>query len=591
MNDENKISNILIIDDEPVVRNLIKEILGEKHICVTANSAEEALQILKTQKFNLVLTDINLGGMSGIDIIPLIHSSAPDTVIIMISGERTIESAIQAMRIGAFDYIGKPLDLDHIEIAVTRAIEHHSLLTAKRLHETQLEELVKKRTEEIIYLSYHDALTNLPNSILFEDRLSQAIVQANRNNHCLAMLYLSIDRFDQVYDTLGHKLGYELLKEVAIRLKISVGEDYTIARFEGNEFALLVTQIQNTTDVTDVASDIYEALEHPFYVDGKEIYVSFSIGISLFPDDARDGQILLKNASAALARAKEQGGNNYQFYINGMNEKAVKRLTMENNLRKAIEREEFEIHYQPKLNTQSGQIVGVEALVRWQNQELGLILPMDFIPLAEETGLIIPIGEWVLRTACAQLKSWNEKGFDPGILSVNISARQFQQENLLEVISKILEKTGIEPGCLELELTETYLMKTPESSIKTLKALKTLGIKLSIDDFGTGYSSLSYLRRLPIDILKIDKSFVQDVAQNPDDMELVLAITTLAHNLQLKVIAEGVETAEQLEFLKSIKCDEWQGFYCSKPVLPEIFERQFLANHKSAQITTVTVNE
>jgi diguanylate cyclase (GGDEF)-like protein len=582
MNDENKMSNILIIDDEPVVRNLIEEILSEKHICVTANSAEEALNILKTQNFNLVLTDINLGGMSGIDIIPQIHASAPDTVIIMISGERTIENAIHAMRIGAFDYIGKPLDLDHIEIAVTRALEHYSLLTAKRLHETQLEKLVKQRTEEIIYLSYHDALTNLPNSILFEDRLSQAIVQANRYNHCLAMLYLSIDRFDQVYDTLGHKLGYELLKEIAVRLKTSVREDYTIARFEGNEFALLLSQIEDTTDVTDVANDIYGALEHPFYIDNKEIYISFSIGISLFPDDAMDGQILLKNASAALARAKEQGGNNYQFYINGMNEKAVKRLTMENNLRKAIEREEFEIHYQPKLNIQSGRIVGVEALVRWQNQELGLISPMDFIPLAEETGLIIPIGEWVLRTACAQLKSWNEKGFDPGILSVNLSARQFQQTDLLEVISRIIKETGVEASCLELELTETYLMKSPEISIKTLKELKVLGIKLSIDDFGTGYSSLSYLRRLPIDILKIDKSFVQDVAQNSDDMELVLAITTLAHNLQLKVIAEGVETAEQLEFLKSIKCDEWQGFYFSKPVLPEIFEQRFFAAYSSA---------
>lgn len=581
MKDDNTSTNVLIVDDEPLVRNLLKEIFNEKYICITVNSGEEALKILQIEKFDLVLTDINLGGLSGIDLIPYIHDSSPDTVIMMISGERTIESAIQAMRIGAFDYIGKPLDLDHIEVAVERALEHHSLLVAKRLHETQLEKLVKQRTEELIYLSYHDALTNLPNSILFEDRLSQAIVQANRNRHSIAMVYLSIDRFDQVYDTLGHKLGYELLKEVAGRLKGTVREDYTIAKFEGSEFALLLSQINGTEDVIDVTNDIYKALEHPFFIDEKEIFVSFSIGISFFPDDAKSEQKLLKNASAALARAKEQGGNNYQFYTSGMNAAALKRLTLENNLRRAIEREEFELHYQPKLNVMTGDIVGMEALIRWRSQDLGLVSPADFIPLAEETGLIVPIGEWVLWSACAQLKKWNEKGFTPGVLSVNLSVRQFEQQDLLEVVSRVIEKTGIQPESLEFELTESSLMRNPDHSIKTLESLKNLGIKLSVDDFGTGYSSLSYLKRLPIDILKIDQSFVQDVTNNPDDVELVQAITSLAHNLHLKVIAEGVETEEQLNFLKSIKCDEWQGYYCSKPVTPEIFEQQFLMNFQA----------
>lgn len=581
MNDDNTRANILIVDDEPLVRNLLKEIFNDKYVCQTVNSGEEALQVLQNQQFNLVLTDINLGGLSGIDLIPHIHDSSPDTVIMMISGERTIENAIQAMRIGAFDYIGKPLDLDHIEVAVERAVEHHSLLVAKRLHETQLEKLVKQRTEELIYLSYHDALTNLPNSILFEDRLSQAIVQANRNKHSLAMVYLSIDRFDQVYDTLGHKLGYELLKEVAGRLKGTVREDYTIAKFEGSEFALLLSRIDGTDDVIDVTNDIYKALDHPFFIDDKEIFVSFSIGISFFPDDATDEQKLLKNASAALARAKEQGGNNYQFYTSGMNAAAIKRLTLENNLRRAIEREEFEIHYQPKLNVVTNEIVGMEALIRWRSQDLGLVSPADFIPLAEETGLIIPIGEWILWRACAQLKEWNEKGFDPGVLSINLSVRQFEQQNLLDVVSKVIEKTGIQPENLEFELTESSLMRNPEHSIKTLESLKKLGIKLSVDDFGTGYSSLSYLKRLPIDILKIDQSFVQDVADNPGDVELVLAITTLAHNLHLKVIAEGVENEAQLNFLKTIKCDEWQGYYCSKPLTPELFEQQFLLNYQT----------
>ncbi len=574
MLDNNK-SNILIIDDEPLIKNLIRDVLREKYICTTASSAEKALEILQTQSFNLVLTDINLGGMNGIDLLPQVKDSSPDTVIMMISGERTIESAIKAMRLGAFDYIEKPLDLDHLEVAVERALEHNSLLIAKRRHENELEQLVKQRTEELIYVSYHDSLTKLPNSVLFEDRLSQSIVRANRNGDSLAMLDLSIDRFDQVNDTLGYKLGQELLKEAAARLRTSVGDDCTIARFESSEFAILLSQINGSEDVIDTVNKIHESAEYPFIIDKKEIFISYSIGISLFPDDASDEQKLLKNASAALGRSKEQGGNNYQFYISGMNETAIKRLTLENNLRRAIEREEFEIHYQPKLNVISNEIVGMEALIRWRNEELGLISPGDFIPLAEETGLIIPIGEWVLRTACAQLKSWINKGYKPGGLSVNISGRQFQQPDLLEIVSKIIEEMNIEPGLLELELTESYLMKKPVDSIKILNSLKDLGIKLSIDDFGTGYSSLSYLKRLPIDILKIDKSFVQDLTTNSDDTELVLAITTLAHNLHLKVIAEGVETEEQLNFLKSIKCDEWQGYYFSKPVAPEIFEQLF----------------
>jgi diguanylate cyclase (GGDEF)-like protein len=572
---DNYKSNILIIDDEPLIKNLIRDILCEKYICTTANSAEKALEILQTQSFNLVLTDINLGGMNGIDLLPQVKDSSPDTVIMMISGERTIESAIKAMRLGAFDYIEKPLDLDHLEVAVERALEHNSLLIAKRRHENELEQLVKQRTEELIYVSYHDSLTDLPNSVLFEDRLSQSIVRAKRNGDSLAMLDLSIDRFDQVNDTLGYKLGQQLLKEASARLRTSVGDDCTIARFESSEFAILLSQINGSEDVIDTVNKIQESAEYPFLIDNKEIFISFSIGISLFPDDASDEQKLLKNASAALGRAKEQGGNNYQFYISGMNETAIKRLTLENNLRRAIEREEFEIHYQPKLNVVSNKIVGMEALIRWRSEELGLISPGDFIPLAEETGLIIPIGEWVLRTACAQLKSWINKAYKPGGLSVNISGRQFQQPDLLEVISRIIKDLEIEPGFLELELTESYLMKKPVDSIKILNSLKDLGIKLSIDDFGTGYSSLSYLKRLPIDILKIDKSFVQDLTTNSDDTELVLAITTLAHNLHLKVIAEGVETEEQLNFLKSIKCDEWQGYYFSKPVAPEIFEQLF----------------
>ncbi|MEZ5428555.1 MAG: EAL domain-containing protein [Pyrinomonadaceae bacterium] len=580
-NDEYGKANILIVDDEPFVRKLLEEILSEKYCCQTADSAEKGLNLLQSENFQLVLADINLGGMSGIEMIPHVHNQSPDTVIMMISGEQTIERAIQAMRIGAFDYIGKPLDLGHIEVAVERALEHHSLLVAKRLHETKLEELVKQRTEELIYLSYHDPLTNLPNSILFEDRLSQALYQANRNKHRLAMLYLSIDRFNMVSDTLGPKHGYELLKEVAARLTESVGEEITIARFEGDEFAMLVSQIDSTDDIIELTNRIFENLEYPFVVDDSEIFISFSIGISLFPDDGKDEQTMLKNASAALARAKEKGGGNFQFYIPGINHQARKRLMLENNLRRAVENQEFEVYYQPKIDVWTEKIAGLEALVRWNHPEMGLISPAEFIPLAEETGLIIPIGNWVLRNACYQVKDWENKGFRTGRLSVNISARQFEQRDLVQIIKGIVDEVGLPPGSLELELTESSLMKNPQASIQTLSKLKEFGILVSIDDFGTGYSSLSYLQRLPIDILKIDQSFVSEITNNPDNVALVLAIIELAHNLRLQVIAEGVETAGQLDFLRDIGCDEFQGYYFSKPVNSESFERLFLMNHQS----------
>ena len=577
---------ILIIDDEPLIRDLLCEMLGENYVCTTAANAEEGLLLLKQTQFSLVLSDIHMGGMNGIEMIPLVHASAPDTVVVMISSEQNIDSAINAMRVGAFDFIKKPFNIVHVQAVVEHALEHHSLLVTKRRYENHLEELVKKRTAELNYLSYYDTLTTLPNRVLFEDRLSQAITLTEHTQQDLAVLFLSLDRFKKVHDILGREFEAELLKEVAERFRNCVHESATIARFEKDEFGVLLTQFKGTREVLKIINGINEALNRPFAIENHEIYITASTGISLFPNDGRDVQTLLRNASVALDRAKEQGGNNYQFYTADMNAKAVKRLAIENSLRHALERSEFEAHYQPKINVKTGQIVGMEALVRWRHPKSGIVSPTEFIPLAEETGLIIPIGEWVLRTACTQGKAWQDEGFGQLCISVNLSPRQFQQPNLLETISGIIRETDIDSNCLELEITESSIMQNTNEAVKTLSELKKLGVKISIDDFGTGYSSLGYLKRLPLDVLKIDKSFMDDVTANAEDAAIVMTIISLAHNLNLKVIAEGVEVEEQLKLLRLLKCDEWQGYLYSKPLAAEDFRKLLVRNSQSKSEAT-----
>ena len=695
-------ARILIADDEAQIREVLHELLGDEYECTEVASAEEALRIVRRENFDLVLSDIMMGGITGLEMVPQVLELAPDTVVIMISGEQNIESAIEALRAGAFDYITKPFDLRHVEAAVRRALEHQALRRSKRYYENFLEEIVKQRTTElnkanqtlsvlvqasplaifvvntegnvilwnpaaremfgwseeevlnhpfplvpeerretfragfegalegkvvtdyqtrrqrkdgssidvnvwmaalfdasgeingimaivaditerkqsearINYLAYHDTLTGLPNRVSFEEQLAASIARAeSENQESLAVMFLSLDRFKKFNDTLGHIIGDQLLKDVAQRLTLATSEGDIVARFGSDEFSFLLPRINKAEDAERLAREFQGILDSPFDIEGHELYVTSSLGIGLYPDDGRDAQGLLKSAGTALYRAKQAGGSNYQFYTADMSERALQRLALENQLRWGLERKEYRVYYQPQVNIDTGQITGMEALVRWQHPERGLVAPAEFIPLAEDTGLIAPLGEWVLRTACAQTKQWRDSGFQNLHVAVNLSPRQFQQPDLVLMIERLLKETGLDAACLELEVTESSVMKNAETAISTLRELKAMGIRISIDDFGSGYSSLSYLKTLPIDVLKIDQSFVRDMTTDPKDAAIVMAIIQLAHSLQLRVKAEGVETEDQLRFLRLLRCDEMQGYLFCRPLPAEAFERLLL---------------
>jgi len=432
----------------------------------------------------------------------------------------------------------------------------------------------KRAEERLVELAHFDQLTGLPNRILFQDRLRQALPQASRTGKLVALLFLDLDRFKLVNDSLGHTVGDLLLKEVASRLTHCVRKSDTVARLGGDEFTVLLTNITSVHDAAKVAQKILDDFSRPFGLQGPELFVTPSIGITLYPFDGDDIDLLLKNADTAMYRAKQMGRNNYQFYSADMNTATIAQLTLESSLRYALKREEFLIHYQPQVDLETGQITSVEALLRWQHPSLGLIGPQEFIPIAEETGLIVPIGEWVLRTACAQAAAWRKAGLPPIRMVVNLSIRQFKQPQLIENIEQILREAGLGPQHLGLELTESMLMENEERTVSVLAELNKLGIQISIDDFGTGYSCLRYLKCFPIHILKIDQSFVREIETNATDAAIVTSIIMLARNLGLKVVAEGVESAAQLEFLKANGCDRMQGYYFSKPLTPEALEEK-----------------
>ncbi len=432
----------------------------------------------------------------------------------------------------------------------------------------------RKRDEERIeYLANHDALTSLPNRTMFSEMLNLSLQNARRYNRSFAVLFIDLDRFKVINDTLGHEAGDKLLQETGTRFTQTVRSSDVVARLGGDEFVVLVQEVEEPKQVATVARKILSALIQPMFIQGQECRMTASIGICMYPAEAQDEKTLMKNADIAMYRAKEDGKNNYKFYTEEMNVHSFERLALETSLRRGLERNEFFLHYQAKLDLNTKKITGVEALIRWQHPDLGMVPPAKFIPLAEETGLIVPIGKWVLNTACAQNVVWQREGLPPLRMAVNLSASQFADENLLTMISDALKDSGMKADLLELELTESVVMQNADRAGKVLAEIKKLGVRLAIDDFGVGYSSLTHLKRFPIDTLKVDRSFIRDIPQDLEDKAITEAIIAMGKSLNLTIVAEGVETLEQETFLRDHNCDESQGFYFSKPILPDQFAK------------------
>ena len=551
------LNTILLIEDNPGDARLIELMLAEdpsspfRLSCVDRLS--RGLEFLASEKPELVLLDLSLPDSHGLDTFEKVYAHSPTVPIIVLTGNDDHIIALSAVKTGAQDYLIKgKLDRELLVRAMQYSIER------------------KRYQEQLEHQANYDALTGLPNRNLLLDRLKQA-VHSQRQVRSIAVVFIDLDHFKFVNDSLGHNAGDVLLQRMAERLRSAVRDGDTVARMGGDEFILVLDDQHNEDVVFRAMQRIVAKVTEPITIEGRELFVTCSAGISLHPQDGTDVETLLKNADAAMYRAKENGRNNFQFYLAEMNTLVNERLSLETSLRRAIERNELLLHYQPKLDLKTGSIVGVEALVRWQHPEAGLLYPDSFIPLAEETGLIVQIGEWVLRTACAQNRAWQDQGLPPVVMSVNLSPRQFRQDALFKTVARILSETGLRPEHLEMEITESMVMHNAEASIAILKGLKEIGVHLSVDDFGTGYSSLAYLKNLPIEILKIDRSFVHDIngATGKRDGLLAQAIISLGHSLKLKVIAEGVEEQSQLDFLKAHDCDEAQGFLFSKAVPPE----------------------
>jgi diguanylate cyclase (GGDEF)-like protein len=559
MMQEEAATRVLLVEDNPGDARLVEILLSETDSfgsfeITPAGRLDEALELLDGSAFEVVLLDLSLPDSSGLKTVNRVRTAAEQLPIVVLSGRDDEETALRALQSGAEDYLVKGRgDGELMARAIRYAIER------------------KKAEENLAYLKQYDPLTGLANRTLFQDRLQQALARADRDGEMVALILLDLDHFKAVNDFLGHAGGDELLKEVAARIEGLVRKSDTVARLGADEFAIILEDMSDAQDVAPVAQDILDTLSESFVLDGHEIPVTASIGIAVRPPSEREG--LLKDADAAVRRVKERGRNAYEFYTEQMNIRAFERLTLRNMLRRALREEEFLLHYEPQVDLATGAIVGAEALLRWQHPDLGLVPPARFIPLLEDTGDIEAVGRWVMQTACRQNKDWQNSGIAPLRVAVNLSARQFSRGGLMSTVADILEESGLAPGYLELEITESLLMEDIDASSQILNELKNVvgGLRISIDDFGTGYSSLSYLKSFPIDLLKIDRSFVQNVPGDPDDAAITTAIIRLAHSLRLGVIAEGVETEEQATFLRERGCDEAQGYYFSRPLPADEF--------------------
>lgn len=555
---------LLYVEDDAPTRDVITLMISRKFPQLTLLMAENGrmgLDLFNAYHPDIIMTDILMPGIDGISMCREIKALEKAARIIVLTATSETSFIIDAIDIGISHYVLKPVKLDKLVNAIELCLDG-----------IRREKQIRQQEEYIRHMAYSDPLTGLPNRELFNELLHQSLAQAQRHDRHLAVLFLDLDRFKVINDTLGHTVGDQLLQAVANRLKNCCRRDQdVVARRGGDEFIILLPDLDAPQDAVRVAQTIIDSFDKTFILPEHELFIGSCIGISLFPADGSDVDTLIKNADMAMYRAKELGRNRFHLYNSSMDAQAATRLTMEISLRRALKGDEFFLDYQPKINVKTGRVVSFEALARWKDPERGLVEPKQFIPLAEETGLIVQLGEWVLRTACAQNKAWQDANYPQLRVAVNFSPRQFLVHQLAEMVENVLAETNLDPCWLELEVTEGIMLQNVDSTIKTLRRLSALGVHISIDDFGIGYSSLSYIKKLPINTLKIDKSFISDITSNPDDAAIATAVINMAQSLRLNVIAEGVENEEQAKLLKSLQCSEMQGFFFSRPLSAEKF--------------------
>lgn len=549
----------------------------------SAYQGEEALELVKRaqaegQPYALVFADMRMPpGWDGLQTIEALWEADPRLQIALCTAFSDYSWETMSERIEFDDQLlilKKPFDTLEIRQMASAMTWKWQLAQDAARKMRSLERTIEERVQELLKVSHllqYDVLTELPNSMLLGDRLTQAMAQCRRHDRQLAVMFIGLDRFKRINNALGHPVGDEMLKRVARALATVVRESDSVFRYGSDEFVVVLGDVIDPQQTKGVADKLLAAISSPQPIDGHDLSVTASLGISVYPNDGFDAVALIKKAETAMRNVKETGPNDYRFFTEDMNRRARQQQTIESGLRLGLLRKEFVLHYQPKLDLKSGKVVGVEALVRWDRPDHGLVYPSDFIPVAEDSGLIVPLSQWVLQEACQQACRWQAQGMRPLYLSVNVSAIDFRQRGFVEGIARTLKETGLDPTQLELEITESVLMQNVDTTVAVLKAIKQLGIRLAIDDFGTGYSSLSYLQKFPVDVLKIDQSFVGDLSIDSNDAKLVSTIISLGKSLNLHIIAEGVETLEQLEFLKKHQCEEVQGYYFSKAVEPQAF--------------------
>lgn len=554
---------ILVIEDEEFVRENIVELLeAEGFEVYNAENGCLGIDVAKSKIPDLILCDVMMPGLDGLGVLATLRKDAILAAIpfIFLTAKAAKSDFRQGMELGADDYITKPFTRNELLGAIATRLKKQA--TVERRYNTELQHA----KSQLNYLIHNDSLTKLPNRLSLQEQFQQ-IQQNNLNTQQLTtVLCIGLDRFDQVNDNLGQTVGDLLLQAVAERISSCIGSQNTVARLNADQFAVVLSTIQHRKEAANYAQVILNRLSEIFRIAEQELFITASLGIAFYPRDGKEIEPLLNHAHTAMIKAKQQGGDQFEFYTAAYNIGSSDRLALQTSLRYALERQELEVYYQPQVNLQTGEIFGAEALVRWHHPDRGLISPQKFIPIAEETGLILAIGEWVLYTACKQVKIWQNSGFPNLQIAVNLSSRQFSQLDLRQQLVQILIKTGIDPRFIELELTESMLAQNTEVAIRRLNALKALGVKIAIDDFGTGYSSLSYLQQFPFDVLKIDRCFIRNITENTNNAAITQAIIAMAKSLNLKLIAEGVETEAELSFVCQHQCDGMQGYLFSRPI-------------------------